>query len=246
MSLIYQKNAGASQEQCLILGPREALVYPFNFGPYQEIRFGILLSATSNSGPNSAYTTENVSFSSNRDKLFIGFKDSSSNFPFETGSSFIGIASAYNNTGAGIIQNTLDSIDASIRTLGGDANYSSSAYCLSGFNGNQALSGFNVFTSGPIRLPSPGEAVATSNYMTYLGGRLGISGSSFTFNWTYNTTKYSSGSQISIRTLTSAFPTPSPTLSGVLTGAAPDALFIYSPFKLNQLRIHGIVLDKYS
>lgn len=254
MSIIYQKISGANQEQCLILGPREALVYPFNLGEYQEIRFGIFFSMTAANDSNTAYTNETVGTGNPKNKLYIGFKDHSVNFPFTPNSSFIGNGSLPStNNGAGVANVALS--NQAIVTVSSGGSTMANIYSISGENGTQVFSGYNlrsIALGSPLRIPTTAQVTSTTNYMSFFGGKLLQTGSQFSYFSTYdNLNTYGTGTQLALRTLISRFPNQDGIngingISGIFSGAQLNSLFIYMPFSGNQVRIHGLVVDKYA
>lgn len=108
MATIYLKSV-ASGEQCVILEPREALLYTFDFGDWREIRMGAFFSVTRNGNNNLGYTTaEQDQLNSNtpNDQFYFGFKDQSYNMPYSSGTVFMGYSTRFNTTH--ILQGNID------------------------------------------------------------------------------------------------------------------------------------------
>jgi hypothetical protein len=91
MARIFEK-IPASGEKCLILDPREALVYPLAFGDWTEIRVSAAVSFTSISDDNGIMPSGYVSASTNAKNCFLFglISGESGSLPFSNGTSYIG------------------------------------------------------------------------------------------------------------------------------------------------------------
>src|ERR1700722_2074541 len=86
---IYSKNSG----HAIIIGPQESITLPFNFGNFQEVRWGGFFSVVAAGTGNfnsifSGYTGGN--FTGPLTQLFMGYKDSGVFLPGTPGSTFVG------------------------------------------------------------------------------------------------------------------------------------------------------------
>jgi hypothetical protein len=249
MALIYSKVTTNTPDQSLILNSREALTYPFDVGNYQEIRMGMFFSFVSTGGPNTPYTYETIAPTSVKNRIYIGFKDSSSNFPTTSGSSFIGFSNILAPQSLGIWSTVLDPDDLSIRTVTSGAYITAGMYSFSGFNGNQVSSGNSpLYISQPMRMPTSSEVSETTNFAGFFATKLIISGDTFRYNQIYNSslTRYSNTDIGNLRILMSGFMGESINFTGAFTGAKPNSAFIYTPFNSNVIRIHNLCVDRYS
>ena len=99
MATIFEK-LPASGEKCSILDVKEALIYPFDFGDWSEIRASVALSFTSPSSDNSPITAETGSSSTSpKTSMFIGLYSGAGDLPFNSGTSFVGFG---NRTGTDV------------------------------------------------------------------------------------------------------------------------------------------------
>lgn len=105
MATIYRKiNQHVYQpsgyDNTLILGQHESILYPFDFGDYNEIRMGVAWTITTWDDDNksigiangtegsfeSTYTTSHI-----RQSFYAGFNNSSLSLPYSSGNTFLGI-----------------------------------------------------------------------------------------------------------------------------------------------------------
>ncbi len=256
MSTIYQINTG---EKVLVLEPKEALVYPFNFSGWSEIRVGAYMSLVTHDSFTGGYTGTKIETSTaldgllyNRfDNFFWGITKSGNPFPFQTGSYFVGatlnsgaILSEYRITSTPTFS-YLDILDQFTVTL--------QTNVLALTSGGQLLN-YKSYTGERAALYFPdGESstgnnsLAMFNGLKYLydSGTNNISVSSFGDRSSSNP---SVSSLSNLETKIDLFQNPS---SNPVNGYCdnqnlPSAMFLFSPFTGYRLRVHSFLIRKYS
>lgn len=91
MATIYQKtDTLLGTKNALILGSREAMFRPFNFGAWTEVRIGLYASFTLLNNNNSTPVSENVTWASYLDTFAFGLNADAATIPGQTGNYFIG------------------------------------------------------------------------------------------------------------------------------------------------------------
>lgn len=266
MAYIYAKpnTYGAVDDNTLVLGVREALIYPFSLGDWSEIRVSYWLSYTNSTDLNGLYTAENTAGARTNYKQggWWGLKDSGTDFPSQGQSVFMGIGNgngaAYGD-GASISDGSLLPTNA-----GGGAETLFSSGTLS------TSAGYN---SPAIYLPSPSESITTGNYASFYsqryrltrtgpGGKTGVY-----MYWSADESSYNTPPQnysiANLRTkalnaiyrgqdtspsssLWTGYWTSDFTVNGSTSIAFPNSIFIYLPFFNNRLRIHALLVEKIS
>lgn len=243
MATIFIKNP-ASGDACLVLEPRERFQVKFDFGSdWEEIRLGAFCSLTTAGQLNELPITEDL-YAAKEAQFIVphnfvpqnvfsfGFKDSSNKLPFESGVLFAGLM--------------LPDIFASISPNQGywDA-----------FPGS--FGGCNTIgcTSGTVQIPNPRcynnifrVAGDTSTQLSSFAGFNSVTlkktnGYSGIVSFSNNTTLYTDVSIANLQRLTAGV---SYNFQG--SGWFPpelNSIFIYSPFSINRLRLHAIVVEKY-
>jgi hypothetical protein len=139
MATIFEK-LPASGEKCLILEPKEALVYPFNFGEWSDISLSMAVSLTS-ATDNNAFPTGEASLASTSplSSFLIGlYSGDNFNLPCSANTSFVGIGNPtgypfYITQGTGSINNRYSALHPNITTPNTDGS-SSPKPLLSGFS----------------------------------------------------------------------------------------------------------------
>lgn len=121
-------------DRCVVLDPREALIYPFNLGSdWTEIRLGFTISATRSSGPNVVPTNETLAADAAKNAFYVGLVGWTGDLnvlydlPRLTGSTlnnvnFLGVSSINRQDGSRLITNTSNSVGyiGGVATLGGN------------------------------------------------------------------------------------------------------------------------------
>ena len=228
MATIYQKISGV--DQCLILDSREALLYPFDVGEWNEIKIAAMISLVGNSGDNTPAVGEYIAPTSNsKDKIFFGIKDGSNFMPYSSGSTFFGLATpnflaVHNATQLSAIYNVYTSGSSQIavqtainanrtpllitNNVTGDTNYLS-------FLSYRVVKNGNIF-SGSASAEDPNNFLPD---MTYLRQKIR--------NASYH-------------------PFATWFITGGIYNVNMDNVFIYLPLFESRLRIHNILVEKIS
>lgn len=239
---IYSKNSG----HCIILNSQESLIYPFNFGFWQEIRMGGFFSVVSGgTGWNSNFPGFTGNMSGPLTQLYIGFKDSGSALPGEKNTTFVGIGRQANNSASSAITSSTLCFGAP----GSTANMAG-YYQTFDTNGNVVYYNANTQNSMSITNPTP-----DTNFASFWGLTLQIQGNFFSGMSIYDTAFYTDVSTGNLSRLVNAPPSVSSFVTGYFTtGGAnsnntlilPQAVYIYFPFPNNQLRIHSLDIEQYN
>jgi len=250
MAVIYWKTP---TEYCLVLGSREALIYPFNLGDWNEIRISYFLSMTSVSNLNAAWADEVVygSLTNYKQAGFWGIKDSGTIFPTQTGSVFIGHGRR------------------SSSTVVNEANIVTESIVCAQQGGNYTYASFNSGTTGympqanvlPIQLSSTANSVGTTSYGSFFsqkivrtrdgpGGKTGVYYSQYVEKniaapYDATTTRIKALNTTYTQYLTGYWTTDF-TVNGDNNTQFPNSIFIYLPFFYSRLRLHTIVVEKIS
>ncbi len=249
MATIFTKITGATPDQCLILSPREAIVYPFDVGLWSELRCSYYVSFCGTTSGNQVYAAEAFPPAGTNYKNggHWGLKDSGNFFPTQTGSIFCGItpvnaAGNSNLLDTNLVLQNLGNITPTFIT-----------------NGTLVTGNLSPFSNCNITLQSIANSVGTTNYAGFMSQKfvLGLTPSgkrTISFSQASNSTDSAPYSVAALRArtqvasytvgvtgyLTSNF-TPTGTNLDV-----PNSVFIYVPFLNNRLRIHNILVEKYS
>lgn len=254
MAYIYQKAVGNEYEQCLILGMREALVYPLNLGTWKDIRVGYYYSFTSSGASNDTALDETVVGGKTNYKLggYWGFKDSGTGFPSQTGV-FIGIGQIP-NAGQGTFGESY-------------FNPSSNGWALAHNGGSTNLTYFSIDTSNSpfwttrnsLALPSPATMVGTGTYCGYYSQKLvntvNANGKTGLMYYDYTENNIAQPYNITgLRAKILGTTYSSSLVSGYCTSNfngttgnnvdLPQNLFFYMPQLKNRIRFHAIFVEK--
>jgi len=251
MATIFLKSV-ASGEKCVILEPREALLYTFDFGDWRELRMGFFVSQTQNGNDNQNYPgafNDSITDNSPQGQLFIGFKDSSFRLPYngETGVVFAGCTT---------IPGLLHSIQGNIDYF--NFNGTAQLAVVSGVaNNGIAYSGRTVY-NGVTNANGP-RTMITSAASAGLYAKFNCitlrRGSNYSGTGWLSTTQNSSPDELttdysvfSCRRLISTSLNTSFIQGQPMTGYFPNELnsaFIYSPYFSSRSRIHSLVVERY-
>lgn len=167
MATIFNK-IPASGEKCVILDPREALVYPLNFGDWTEIRVSAAVSFTSLTNDNGIMPSGYVAASTNSKNSFLfGLMSGVDGaLPFEAGTAYVGVG---NRTGK-YLETTVrsnGSCFASITINSGISPTNGSIDNGKLIDGFSSWNGF--FTDAPL-LSSAGGILNSVKYFSIGGG----------------------------------------------------------------------------
>ena len=238
MPTFYQKTP-ASGQNCLILEPGEALIYPFDFGDWQELRLSVFTSMTTIDDDNKKGISESI------DSQFIprlifwfGAKDNSEILPYTSGSIFAGFSSA-----------VLDGAFDRYTQINTDNNI-----IEGNFNGYVSLSGKSIYgaKSGGTRFYSFTHAghlptgfagfnsiglKRTGNYLGYMGYRSQDGALGYTDVSIDNLRKLNKSFSIT-------YNTGSSTIALAYLPPELNCLFLWSPFTFNRIRVHSLLVEQ--
>lgn len=246
MAYIYSKNSG----NCLIIGPQESITLPFNFGNFQEIRWGGFFSVVAGGSGNfnsifSGYTGSN--FTGPLTQLFMGFKDSGTAIPGMTGSNFVGATKKVGDGSNG------PAITSTIMALGSSSSTNGNIVTIDNTGGR-------FYPINNASIPAQNSmSITTGNadilFASFWGITLGLAGNFFSGMVMYDTNFYTDVSTGNLSRLVNAPPLVSTYASGFYTTGGlnnlnilptPQAIYIYFPFPNNQLRIHCIDIEQFN
>jgi hypothetical protein len=242
MAKIYQKTIASGTDKCLILDPREALLYPFNIGTWTEARLGFLISVTSAASDNSAdaQSISSVIMDSAANHFAFGIKDSSETLPRLAGSQFWGASSIINGTTLSTSGNPYTGANLGVIATNGASVSVPSA--------TMGASNYLLAQGGGTTLFC--QLLALKMQITDLGGAtqsVSISGAN-------PSTAQSVPSIVNMRALLAGTSFSSGT--SAITNLAwhdngvprpiPNTIFARMPFGNGRLRIHAIVIEKYA
>lgn len=249
MATIFQKTAG---EQCLILGVREALIYPFNAGTWNRIRIGwywSFVNSTDDNGKASEETQFNTA-SNNKNSVWIGVKDSGIALPRSAGSFFAGMGhSSSSSRNCSIEVNS----NAFFGCQNGDVY---GQFCISqGTLDTSFEQGFVAFTKPTVDQSTGSASYAAYQAIDVVSGNGANNKPVIVVRQCQFSAVKSSYSETNLRSsilndtpqnvIGSGYVTThlSPTGTPV---EYPNSFFIYSPFTTARIRIHGIAIEKIS
>ncbi len=245
----------AGSDKALVLGNREALVYPFTSPVWRDLRVGFFLSICNNTETGITGLAESLaSVGSNPpDRFWIGVKQNNNVMPLTAGSTFMGFSNTLVADGAS--PSVLESCDQNAGTtnanfwqadrgvLGGGtplwiingaslvAFATPSLYFIH-FPQNAGAAGGNA-TLILMRLTRASGIATTITFETYLSG--------FHVDYLYD-------SVCSLATIRAAFRSApwnvNHAVGDIVT--VPDALFLYWPFLNSRLRCHALAIEKFA
>ncbi len=247
MATIFQKVTG---DNCVILDPRESLIYPFNFGDdWTEIRMGVYVSMCATGDDNSLPIFSTISDNSAINRPFIGFKNNNNSFPQSASCSFAGFSSPI--TEGTILQIAPGTSSAGLELAGSSSNTYS--FLLSN-DASQVKDSAGGFSS--MQWPYAGSVGDTAYFGVFVA-KLCVTPTNIYTGTNYVTHNATAGgSNVGIASLrkdvaNASFSSPVTgffTYDFTATGtpiAKPNAAFIYSPMFNSRLRIHNIVVERY-
>jgi hypothetical protein len=259
MATIYQKLA-ASGDNCLILEPKEALLYPFSFD-YTYIKMGMFVSYTTLEENNGYSATSETIASANlttdyKNVFLCGFKDNSPLNPLRSGT-FVGASVFKVGANNFLLKQSANNCITNTNTASGLISQTGT-YSLFQYNSNWTTN--DSLSSNCFPLPTSTLATGSGAYAAFWGLSLkiankGTTGQSVSLGIAKNS--YAAGfsdiSNTAMRNLMSDAFTEgsySPLTSGFVSGAGPlplpNAVYVYSPFINNRLRIHSVLVEKYA
>jgi hypothetical protein len=264
MATIFER-VSVSGHKCLILDPKESLIYPFDFGEWEEIRVGVALSVTNISGFNQPLQDEsilNIYQEDYTNNFYLGIKSNNESYPNINSCSYIGIGPRVTYSG--------EVTDLYARNLGFGCllgYYSSdlpSVYSWIMPSGATGYNYLNNINGGNLYLPPVFNQTGTDTYFCNLFGMnikikdKGTSNQSFSFS-IYQTYAledfFPFPSLANMRSTLTTATMGNNIVTGYFTSTynntgvpapIPDAFYISNPFNLNRLRIHNILIEKYA
>jgi len=227
MATIYEK---LPVDKCVVLDSREALVYPFDVGYWEQLRVSVAASIVNATGFNERGTDENIGTAwSDKDMFAFGIKDGSDNFPYYEGGAFAGVC---------MVNGTNSNID----TFG---IYTSRSILISG---GSALSN-SALPSNRLRLAIRNEVANTTSYAQDFHLKIERTGSYY-YNTTLDANSNNGGATTDVSTQYLRTRSRSANYSNKVFGQLPatgmDNFFIYLPFFNDRLRIHNVVVEKFA
>jgi hypothetical protein len=267
MATIFER-IPLSGENCLILDSKESLSYPFDLGDWERIRIGVAFSLTNLSQLNGGVEEELIENTQRYDytrSFYFGIKTNNESYPDSNKCSYIGVGSenlaypysSYNPFRLYIYNETCY-IYYTVPVILPSGN----------FNDQPVYSNYNT-----IRLPSIFNQSGSNSYfcnMFCLEIKIKNRGTSNqSYSIAMNSYENDYQSQINgappfalnfpslsqmRKALADIVFTSSPD-TGYFTSTfnnsgipapIPDSLYIHNPFISNRLRVHGILIEKYS
>jgi hypothetical protein len=267
MAIIFDR-VPASGHKCLVLEPKESLVYPFDFGDWEEIRIGVALSLANVSGFDQPLQDESIVGIYKEDyakNFYLGIKSNNEFYPNKDSCSYIGIGPRISSLGESI--NLYASIGYYTNYIGYFNAGVSASIIPSGATGYNFDFSYNNLST--ITMPSPftltGELKLLDTYFCNAFGikikikDKGTSNQNFSITMFNNNDqqddllqfpslqnmKVALGRMIGSSNELTGFFTSTYNNSGV-PAPIPDAFYISNPFNLNRLMIHNILIEKYA
>jgi len=263
MATIFER-VPASGEKCLILDSKESLTYPFDFGDWEEIVVCAALSLTDEFSSNGVAQEErlnNVKLTDYSSSMYFGIKSNNQFYPDPQKCSYIGIG-PYQSYQPDAIKVEQDNNYWKIKYSDGF----SPLVVPSGAINSQPL----TYAFLDMVLPSTfNQTGSNTNFCNLCGLKIRIKNKG-TSNQSYSVAMYRNTSQQNsfypslenmrsisknlINQLEGIEFTPTPDTGFFTTtfnnsgipAPIPDAFYLYNPFILNRLRVHGILIEKYS
>lgn len=252
MATIYTHiTGGGTGDNCLILEPRERLIYPFSFGDYSEVRWGMIYSWAPSTGNNGPIISDSSLPTDASQWAYIGLSHSGfekTAFPGQPdGFDFIGI-------GPGIPQSTVG--------IANDGTFL--AYVLGGAGGRQnyCLTSQNgVIASGDagsiiyMAMTPQSGVFGTTKFSSMFGQRFINSNNTFQTQWFANQNASSNTSSEYLKTGIFSMTSLSSAITGFFTSGGnntddrlikPNSIYIYNPMLSTKMRIHNISAERYA
>lgn len=259
MSTIFEK-LPASGEKCLILEPREALVYPFSVGDWNQLRLGMFISTCGINGDNSLSSDNDVVGPvSKKEYMYLGLAYvSGATLPYSSGFNFIGTANAL--AGGGAYTNILFRDDAIVNGFGTSLHVLSTIDTSYQINSTSYNAIGTPAAASRIRLSSYAQRTGASSYGAFYGinytiNDKGLVSQSFTCS-SSSSAGITNMSIDNLRSFITTQPNSVPSVTGYRwvtpladTGTPlplPNNIFLYFPFLNNRIRIHAITVEKWA
>lgn len=239
MAYIYSKNSG----HCWIIGPQESIIYPFQLGIFQEIRWGGFFSLVSGGSGNfnTPFSAVTGNLTAPITNFYMGLKDSGSALPGTPGATFVGVTKKLTDTQ---YQITPTILGFSTTTAGAGHFITTDA--------SGGVNFFNAQTQNPISIT---VATGDTNFGSFWGIAFGLQNNIFSGMVIYDTAFYTDVSTGNLSRLVNTPPLVSNFITGFYTTGAsnstnnlivPKAIYIYFPYPNNQLRIHSLDIELFN
>jgi len=244
----------AGTEKAIIMGVREALVYPFVCPNWLDFRVGFFLSLCSATDDSTitGLAEDIITVGQSVDRMWIGLKQSNSVQPANAGTTFLGYASA-------LQPDTIANSRLLSSGIGGtdDANYWIAIGSVGGafhmVNGTTSVmdQGSGIHIHFPQNAANAGgnatlvmfkllRTTTTSTTIQVYPYYINVPGTN-SFDRMYD----SACLLQTIRDNFRSYSFPSSFGSGNI-GTVPDALYFFWPFYKSKLRIHAVVIEKFA
>lgn len=258
MATIYlHPTGGGTGDNCLILDPKERLIYPFNIGNYSEARFGMIYSFAPVTGSNGEVSAESFPTVSASQAVYIGlcnYNTGTSNFPGQSnGYDFLGISTRNPATNAVLFQ-----VSSNIQYYGGgDSNYwMFLPTCQTGFLDYRNQQTFDNQSYQYLQITPTSGVYGQTKFSSAFGIQLVLNSNTFAFRAFFNNSSSNDTSNNYLRTgVNSMWTLGNVTKTGFFTSGynntsdimmKPNAIYIYNPLLQNRLRIHNILVERYA
>jgi hypothetical protein len=233
MATIFAIDTGKNS---LVLGPREALSYPFNVGNWSELRIGMLYTMVSASNFNSNYLPETVANNAITSRFFYGIKNSSNtDLPGVSGVSFIGLSNLGSAPSIACNPADISFGTFAMKMITPDLGQTNETTTLPQDNW-VAVPGSTYGFWGMQYFYNSGNNIVSGRRINDVGGQ---SNSSLTY----------------LRQRMSALPNPSIYVTGFFSQngtpagsgySLPDAFYFRMPFYSNSFRIANLCVERYA
>jgi hypothetical protein len=246
MGLIIVKGS----EQVLVLGVREALIYPAVIPDWLDVRVGAFVSLTKASADDdpTALTETLTTTGDEADRLWFGVKDNTNSLP--RSSCFFGISNSLATEGAG--SSLIESIDSSTRWKARNATVPTGVLVNDGttISVDGTMEPFRT-----VQNPATIGGYATLVLLRLVRGAV-LAGNTADHLYVAKTTDVSDFADAGVETSTPTIQLirdnfRSAVWTEVLPGGhtfavAPNTFYAYWPYSNSRLRIHAIVVEKFS
>jgi hypothetical protein len=242
----------AGTDKAVVLGNREAIVYPFTCPSWLDLRVGFYLSICSNDESSITGLAETLATLGNpADRPWMGLKQNNDIMPNTAGTTFMGFCSLSvpdNPSDSKVLSSDLDSGTSNANYWRGVDVGNLNTFRM--MNGTSSLNG-----AGPYYIHMPQNAGAAGGNATLVLMRFTRpSGASTVITMSHwksgvdQSADYLYDSVCSLASMRAAF--RAATFGAIfaptdIAGAVPDALFLYWPFLNSRLRVHAVCIEKF-
>lgn len=241
-------------DKTVIMAVREGLLQPFEAGDWVDLRVGFLLSICGETDPGEDDTitslgetiTHTTSFPIS-DYYFIGVKDSSSLFPAQTGSVFIGYTNTFGGGPNGKGDSAVVTSDEAVGTTNADywrpKNSEGNVYTTQIYDGVLPRASAPNLNQHFVQDFSGGHAAGYATLLMLRLTRATPESLLITTTIKQGTTSAdvlftSTPTKALLQSNMESYPSTVAQLGPVTLSQVPTALFLYWPFHSSRLRIH--------